>query len=111
VKHCADFLTAEFLVMYISEKMLYADIVRVHAVNRCRLLCCCASRNAQTANAFEDVAYLISDYFSVCLLFVVYSTLTRSVEQEYINYIIAVMHCQFDTKCQKLHSDCHHCLV
>ena len=34
---------------------------------RCRLLCCCASTNHQTANAFEDVAYLISDYFNVCL--------------------------------------------
>ena len=36
------------------------------AVNRCRLLCCCASNNRQTANAFEDVANLISDYFHVC---------------------------------------------
>jgi len=37
----------------------------VCTVNRCRLLCCCVPKNNQTANAFEDVAHLISDYFNV----------------------------------------------
>ena len=41
----------------------------VFTLNRCRLLCCCVSKNNQTANAFENVAHLISDYFQVCFYF------------------------------------------
>jgi len=54
----------------LAKKYLRGDIYfSVCSVTRCRLLCCCVSKNHQTANAFEDVAHLISDYFHVCFCF------------------------------------------
>jgi len=52
---------------YDFQNILYDCIcTAVYIANRCRMLCCCATADRQTANAFEDVAFLISDYFHVC---------------------------------------------
>jgi len=63
----------------------------VFNINRCRLLCCCVSKNTQTANAFENVAYLISDYFQVC--FISLLSLLHTVWLWKATAVPTVLHC------------------